>query len=58
MQPAMNTNPGLTPQMNHGGHEIYDVHEILEGAINVLDQYMLFRTFVQDNEFLGILVLR
>ncbi|RAI91141.1 spore coat protein CotF [Paenibacillus pabuli] len=55
IQPATNANPGFTPQMNHGGHEMFDMHEILSGAINVLDQYMIFRTFVQDNELLGIL---
>ncbi|WP_440119945.1 spore coat protein [Paenibacillus sp. QZ-Y1] len=55
MQPTTNANPALTPQMNHGGHEMFDMHEILSGAVNVLDQYMMFRTFVQDSELLGIL---
>ncbi|MFC9709801.1 spore coat protein [Paenibacillus sp. NPDC056933] len=55
MQFRNEANPGLTPHMNHGGHEMFDMHEVLSCAINVLDQYMIFRTFVQDTELLDIL---
>ncbi|PQP81912.1 spore coat protein [Paenibacillus sp. PCH8] len=55
VQPQINTNPGFTPIANHGGHEVFDVHEILAGTINVLDQYMIFRTFVQSQELIDIL---
>jgi spore coat protein CotF len=41
--------------MNHGGHELFDMHEALGCAVNVLDQFMIFRQFVQDNELLDIL---
>ncbi|MGU3472916.1 spore coat protein [Paenibacillus sp. D51F] len=41
--------------LNHGGHEFFDMHEILSGMINVLDQFMIFRGFVKDQELLGIL---
>lgn len=55
VQPTLNTNPNISPNMNHGGHEMFDVHEILSSTINVLDQYMIFRTFVQSQELIGIL---
>ncbi|WP_373231101.1 spore coat protein [Cohnella sp.] len=42
-------------QMNHGGHELFDMHEVLSCTINVLDQFMISRQFVQDNELLDIL---
>ncbi|MFZ3590780.1 spore coat protein [Bacillus sp. DJP31] len=42
-------------QMNHGGHEVFDLHEVLSGTINVLDQFMMFRMFVKDPELVDIL---
>jgi spore coat protein CotF len=42
-------------QQNHGGHELFDMHEVLSCTINVLDQFMISRQFVQDNELLDIL---
>ncbi|MEC0229377.1 spore coat protein [Paenibacillus alba] len=41
--------------MNHGGHEVFDLHEVLASTINLLDQFMIFRQFVQDPELLDIL---
>jgi spore coat protein CotF len=50
------TQPNLTPQnFNHGGHEIFDVHEALSGIINALDQYMMFRQYIKCQELLSIL---
>ncbi|MDF2668647.1 MAG: spore coat protein [Paenibacillus sp.] len=40
---------------NHGGHEIFDVHEVLTCSINVLDQFMMCRQYVKDQELLSIL---
>ncbi|CAM3019070.1 spore coat protein [Paenibacillus sediminis] len=54
-QPQTTNQTPVTPQMNHGGHELFDMHEVLSGAINVLDQYMIFRQYVQDNKLLDIL---
>ncbi|NEW09893.1 spore coat protein [Paenibacillus sp. SYP-B3998] len=45
----------VTPNLNHGGHELFDLHEVLSCTINVLDQFMIFRQFVQDSELLDIL---
>ncbi|MDQ0169698.1 spore coat protein [Paenibacillus tundrae] len=55
INPTNHANPGFIPPLNHGGHELFDVHEVLTCAINVLDQYMIFRTFVLDTELLDIL---
>lgn len=41
--------------MNHGGHELLDVHQVLSCSVNTLDQFMIFRQFVQDQELLDIL---
>ena len=45
----------MSNQLNHGGHEVFDLHEVLSGMINVLDQFMMFRVFVKDPELLDIL---
>jgi spore coat protein CotF len=42
-------------QPDHGAHEMFDVHEVLSCQINLLDQFMMFRTFVQEQELLSIL---
>lgn len=43
------------PELNHGGHELFDLHEILAGTINILDQYMILRQFIQDPALSDIL---
>ena len=45
----------VPPQMNHGGHELFDVHEVLSGTVAALNQAMLLRPQVQDPELLDIL---
>ncbi|QDI92706.1 spore coat protein [Salicibibacter halophilus] len=45
----------MLPMQNHGGHEMFDAHEALTTAINVLDQYMIVRPYVNDQELLDIL---
>lgn len=45
----------VPPKMNHGGHELFDVHEALSGVIASLDQAMLLRPHVKDPELLDIL---
>ena len=32
-------NPSVPPALNHGAHEMLDVHELLSASINTLDQY-------------------
>lgn len=50
----MHTGP-VPQQMNHGGHELFDVHETLSGTVAALNQAMLLRTHVKDPELLDIL---
>ena len=49
------TQNGQPISMNHGGHEVLDMHETLNGLIGVLNQSVLFRPQVQDPELLSIL---
>lgn len=41
--------------MNHGAHEIMDVHEVLSAAIGALNTFVFLRPHVQDQELLNIL---
>ncbi|MGG4342106.1 spore coat protein [Paenibacillus lautus] len=45
----------IPPQMNHGGHEMFDVHEVLAGAINTMNTYTILSGHVQDPELRDIL---
>lgn len=54
MQQNMHTGP-VPPKFNHGGHELFDVHETLSGSIAGLNQMILFRKHVKDPELLDIL---
>ncbi|MCF6136471.1 spore coat protein [Alkalihalobacillus berkeleyi] len=52
----MQPNPAPTPpNMNHGGHEMFDSHEVLATFISVLDQYLIFDQYVKDQELRTIL---
>ncbi|WP_206922406.1 spore coat protein [Alicyclobacillus suci] len=54
MQPLMQNAPA-NQSYNHGGHELFDVSEVLSGTIHVLDQYLIFRQYVRDSELISIL---
>ncbi|MGP7819351.1 spore coat protein [Niallia sp. 01092] len=55
-QMHQNVQTGQVPQyMNHGGHEVFDVHEVLTGTINALDTYKLLEQHVQDPELRDML---
>ena len=41
--------------MNHGAHELLDVHEVLSAAIGGLNQMVFLRDKIQDPELLAIL---
>lgn len=54
--PGQQMNSTQMPSnLSHGGHEVFDVQEVLTSTIGVLDQYMMFRTFVKDQQLLNIL---
>ncbi|RYL90366.1 spore coat protein [Sporolactobacillus sp. THM7-4] len=49
------TNPNMqtgqvSGQMNHGGHEVFDVHEMLSGSVSTMNLYLLMREHVKDPE--------
>ncbi|WP_342505570.1 spore coat protein [Sporosarcina sp. FSL K6-2383] len=50
----MHTGP-VSQQMNHGGHELFDVHEALSCTVAALNQAILLRPYVKDPELLDIL---
>ena len=51
-----NMHTGNVPQqMNHGGHEVLDLHEVLSGSVAALNQMILLRPQVKDQELLDIL---
>lgn len=55
-QTHQNMQTGMvSPQLNHGGHEVFDVHELLTGTIGTLNEYTLLRSHVKDQELLNIL---
>lgn len=56
-QQTTTTNNGaqVSAHMNHGGHELFDVHEVLSCAISAMDQFMMFRQYAQDPELVRIL---
>ncbi|WP_456277277.1 spore coat protein [Bacillus sp. AK128] len=41
--------------MNHGGHEVLDMQEVISCMISTLDQYMMHRMFIKDQELIDIL---
>jgi spore coat protein CotF len=55
-QMHQNMHTGNIPQqLNHGGHEVFDVHEVLSGSIGTLNTYTLLRQFVKDPELANII---
>jgi len=56
-QMHQNMHTGMVPpQMNHGGHEVIDVQEVLSSTILAMDQYLLLRQYAKDPELIDIMV--
>ncbi|GAA0426493.1 spore coat protein [Virgibacillus salarius] len=47
--------PQNQPMQNHGGHELFDAHEVIAGIISMLDQYQMYDQHIQDPELKEIL---
>ncbi|MCA1011152.1 spore coat protein [Halobacillus halophilus] len=47
--------PNMAPNQNHGGHELFDAHEVIAGVISMLDQYQMYDQHIQDQELKDIL---
>jgi spore coat protein CotF len=54
-QVSMPDSTQIPHMMNHGGHEVMDMQEVLSCMISTLDQYMMFRMFIKDQELIDIL---
>ncbi|MGP4077987.1 spore coat protein [Halobacillus sp. K22] len=57
MQSNKTMQPNLAPNQNqnHGGHELFDAHEVIAGVISMLDQYQMYAQHIQDQELKDIL---
>lgn len=53
-QPQQNMQTGPV-KYNHGGHELNDIHEVLSGSIGLLEQYIIYRNNIKDQELIQIL---
>ncbi|WP_397545345.1 spore coat protein [Rossellomorea vietnamensis] len=59
-QPMNQPGSGMPPNMmntqskDHGGHELFDAHEIIAGIISMLDQYQMYDQHIQDPELKDI----
>jgi spore coat protein CotF len=42
-------------QSNHGGHELFDAHEVISGIISMLDQFQMYDQHIKDPELKDIL---
>lgn len=49
------TQSNIPTATGHGAHEILDVHEVLSASIGALNQFVILRDQVQDQELLNIL---
>ncbi|WP_096440646.1 spore coat protein [Alteribacter populi] len=45
----------MPPNMSHGGHELFDAHEVIGGVTGLLDQYQMYTQHIQDPELKDIL---
>ncbi|MFC7320786.1 spore coat protein [Halobacillus campisalis] len=45
----------MAPMVSHGGHELFDAHEVIASTISVLDQYQMYEQHIQDAELKKIL---
>ena len=46
--------PQIMMNPNHGGHELFDAHEVIASLINMLDQYQMYAQHIQDPELQSI----
>ncbi|WP_308012540.1 spore coat protein [Metabacillus rhizolycopersici] len=54
-QQDMHQSTNYQAKMNHGGHEMFDAHEIISGTISLLNQYQMYDQFMKDQELKTIL---
>ena len=53
--PSSTNMPTNQPMLkNHGGHELFDAHEVIAGLISMLDQYQMYDHYIKDPELKSI----
>lgn len=52
----MMASPTMAKKVNHGAHEILDVHEVISGTLGAVDQYLMFEQQIKDPELKDIAV--
>ncbi|RHW36849.1 spore coat protein [Lysinibacillus yapensis] len=52
---SQTTQGNMPLSMNHGAHEVLDVHEVLSASIGALNAFIFYRPHVKDQELLNIL---
>lgn len=55
MNESQATQGNMPLSMNHGAHEVLDVHEVLHASISAMNTFIFFRPHVQDQELMNIL---
>lgn len=55
MNESQATQGNMPLSMNHGAHEVLDVHEVLSASIGAMNTFIFFRPHVQDQELMNIL---
>ncbi|WP_338779109.1 spore coat protein [Metabacillus sp. FJAT-52054] len=53
-QQMPNMQPNSTYSSDHGGHELFDAHEVIAGIISMLDQYQMYEQHMKDPELKDI----
>ncbi|PPA70949.1 spore coat protein [Jeotgalibacillus proteolyticus] len=54
-QSNMPHSENVSQPLNHGGHEMFDVQEVLSTSIGVLDQYTMYRQHAKDQSLVDII---
>ncbi|MGG4146435.1 spore coat protein [Paenibacillus algorifonticola] len=54
-QTTANNDTQKAMNKNHGGHELFDLQEVLNCSISAMDQFMIFRQYAQDQELLNLI---
>ena len=50
----MMASPNMARTVNHGAHEVLDVHEVISGTLGAIDQYLMFEQQIKDPELKDI----
>jgi spore coat protein CotF len=54
-QPMGMQNQNQNQNQNRGAHELLDAHDVLNCSISILDQIMIYKPMVQDQQLLSIM---